>query len=68
MTQVNPGPYKVEPLKVGTATKWVVRCPGGHIANEHHHPTRDSAERHADLCNVFWRAWRDNPVGETRHA
>lgn len=65
---MNRGPYRVEPIQEKGQTKWVVRCPGGHIANNYHHPDKASAESHADLCNVFWKAWRDKPVGEQRHA
>jgi hypothetical protein len=39
---------------------WIVRCPDGSIANDFHHPTEKSAQRHCDNCNAFCL-----PKGET---
>lgn len=36
---------------------WRVKCPDGSIANGYHHPTKESAEKHAHVCNAFCIPW-----------
>jgi len=53
--------YKVETTKDKKGnTAWIIRCPDGGIANQYQHPSKQSADRHCEICNVFFGELNEN--------
>lgn len=46
--------YSIDRVKDRNALKYVIRRPGGGIVNGHFYETREAAERHLELIELFF--------------